>query len=58
MHPENLTIWKLKGVKNSIMATTENLRDADLIRYESFFKGVLNEEKLMEIIIPKIRKNL
>jgi hypothetical protein len=55
-NPENLTMWKVRGAKNTIMAYEGDLRDADLIRYIKLFKGEITEELIADHIIPKMKK--
>lgn len=54
---ENVPIWKVVGNKNTIVMGDNNPLFNDILRYHpEVFHGRITEEKLIKLIIPKIRK--
>jgi len=58
LNPENWLIWKIKGTPHALGASTREIRDADLLRYQTLFRGSLNMTKLHTVIGPRIHQLL
>lgn len=58
LNPENWLIWKIKGTPHALGASTREIRDADLLRYQTLFRGSLNLTKLHTVIGPRIHQLL
>lgn len=56
--PDNLPFWKMRGSKGAVMANSGGLRERDLLKYETLFRGELTIKKAYETIIPKMKKIL
>ena len=55
---DNLSVWKMIGSKNTIVMSENIGRIADVLRYKNLFKGALDNEKVVKVVIPKIKELL
>ncbi len=55
---ENISMWKVRGSKETVMMTYKESRLADILRYEKIHIGELTTQNIENKVLPWLKKHL